>query len=202
LIAVISGLIGGFIGKAITENKQPSTTSSPLPSASASGQQPSAPTTCTNSTGETQNRTTYIALPETGCPDESGRTIQSEFTRMSYRKYCNVDWPGSDMVAFLAPTMSDCIEACGTWNDNRARGTELCVPNTGGDDLQGDELNAKECVGASFMPQWAVNRTASVEALGKAGNCFLKNQVVGYPPSDREKDGILVVGLCLEDKCP
>jgi hypothetical protein len=145
----------------------------------------------TNATGKEE---TFIALPQTGCDqtsDNNGLTVQSENTKVSYRKYCNVDWPGSDMVGFLAPSISNCIEACDTWNDNRLRGANTCA-----------EGDTKECVGAAFVVQWAVNVSMAIEEVGKAANCFLKNAVEGYPPNKRAENGTEMVGLCLEGKCP
>ncbi|KAF2275240.1 uncharacterized protein EI97DRAFT_434467 [Westerdykella ornata] len=193
LIAVLSGLIGGFIGKAITESKQDSNPSAHISSSAPSN---TCPTNTTSPPTSNNTTTTTMPLPITDCPAGNGNLFQSNLTKVSYRKYCNVDWPGADMIGFLALSLSDCIEACDTWNDNRARGTQMCSGDGDG------QANSRECVGAVFAPYWAVNRTAAVEAVGKAANCYLKNRIQGYPANSREKDGVEIVGLCLEGKCP
>lgn len=189
LIAIISGLIGGFVGKAIEDNRhngqshndQSSNGTLPTPSACPT----LAPLDNTRNI-TSQNSTSELSIPQTGCPDVSGRTFQSNFSKVSYRIYCNVDWPQNDIVGVFAETMSDCIEACETVNSNG---------------LTDGNNNAFECKASVFSPQW-INRTRAMEDVQHPSNCYLKHSVTDYPKNSRETDGIDIVGLCLEGKCP
>src|SRR5207237_597319 len=142
--------------------------------------------TATLQTQSEKLNTTVLAVPDTGCPDSSStvQTFQTDFQKVKYQKFCGVDWTGGDMIEVLTPTLSDCVEACSTWNSNFDRGVHC------GDGIPANPL---ACVAVSFAPEWTVNRTGAMAEVGKAGNCFLKAVVSGYPPSKRGADGVNVV---------
>lgn len=175
LIAVASGLVGGFIGKAIQGSK-PHNSAQPQASACSSAA-PSAPTNST--TPET------IVIPKTGCTDTGGRTssvnggtFQTQFSNATYKLFCNVDWIGSDIASIHATSISDCVESCDTVNQYG--------------------LINKTCIGATFVPAW-VNRTLALSKVDRPSNCFLKYAAPGYPRNGRDDE---VVVVCLEGKCP
>lgn len=203
LVGLVAGLIGGFIGKAITENKRPI---KPRPGSGSAnpGDQRLSPSSCpsnpnSNNTATTagSNRETFIAQQDTLCPQQNNdRTLQSDHIRLSYRKICNTDFTGTDLIGLFAPTMSDCIEQCQMWNTVRNK-NDMCTANAGGS----ERPLAQECQGASFVPRWAVNRTEPMDRFGFWGNCFLKAAIRENTPNKWEGTGLEIVGLCFEGKC-
>ncbi|CAO2649456.1 Nn.00g068410.m01.CDS01 [Neocucurbitaria sp. VM-36] len=154
LIALIAGLAGGFIGKAIEGNKHTSSSSnssSDEASAYSSSANSSTPTS-SSSASPAPTTESQLVIPQTGCPDTTGRTFQSTFSNTTYKLFCNVNWIGSDLAAIHATSLSDCVEACKTVNQY------------GGID--------KSCIGATFVPDW-VNTTLAVQKVNRTGNCFL-----------------------------
>ena len=147
LIALIAGLIGGFIGKAISGNKQHnSDTARAHPGPGTDNAQASAcssanPSTPTSSTAPTPDQ---IVVPQTGCPDTTGRTFQSTFSNTTFKLFCNVNWVGGDIASIYATSLSDCVESCNTVNQYG--------------------LIDKSCLGATFVPAWA-NRTLAMQSV-------------------------------------
>ncbi|KAF2466880.1 uncharacterized protein BDR25DRAFT_376418, partial [Lindgomyces ingoldianus] len=187
LIAIISGLAGGFIGKAMqtTSNKTGAANianpnSSPAETSCAPPPPPEN-TTETLSPSPQQNTTTLLAIPTTGCPTSNNQTLFSTITTVSYTLHCAIDWTGSDLVAALTPTLSSCIEACHTVNQYNA-------------------TDGKLCVGASFVPSW-VNASLALLESARPSNCFLKYKADagGWAANKR---GVEVVAICLEGRCP
>ncbi|KAH7390446.1 hypothetical protein BKA66DRAFT_568393 [Pyrenochaeta sp. MPI-SDFR-AT-0127] len=177
-IAVIAGLAGGFIGKAIEGSKAHNSNE-----AHASACSSAVPSPTSNSTASPTPEA--IVVPKTGCTDTGGRTssvngntFQTDFSNATYKLFCNVDWVGKDIASVYATSVSDCVETC--------------------DNVNQDNLINKTCIGATFVPAW-VDRTLALRNVNRPSNCFLKYDAQGYPGNKREDE---VVVACLEGKCP
>ena len=105
LIAIIAGLAGGFISKAIESHRHKDNNATTLPS----------PGDTTNSTTNS-TASSQLVIPKTGCPDSGGRTFQTDVSKATYKLYCNVNWIGNDIAGIAASSISDCVEACETVN--------------------------------------------------------------------------------------
>jgi hypothetical protein len=189
-VAVIAGLVGGFIGQAIQKGREPSEVSQAQAAAPA-------PSSCSNSTsaaptpspGAPANAVGTIVIPDTGCDfpaSKERRRIdrQTTFTKVNYTIICNSGWPGSDaIIGLFTLSPSDCMEACAKYN-------EFVTSPTG-----------KRCVGGGFIPDWT-NQTLSAKAQGGSSfNCYLKDTNKNIVTNDRAGEGLEVVALCLEGLC-
>ena len=124
VVAIIAGVVGGFIGRAIFDGHKghtfPHTEFSP-------------PTNI--SSNKTLAR--ILPIPTTGCSPVSERKYlkpaHSDFTAVHYTTLCATRWINNHLAAISAATPSDCIEACYSYNDYAP---------------------VRTCVGASFVPRW------------------------------------------------
>lgn len=176
LIALIAGLVGGFIGQAIQKGRAtfPSNECAPALTPTANSSVTLADT---------------IVNANTGCNFESRerRRIdnRTEVSRTSYTTVCNSEWDSNgladDIMGFYSISPSDCVEACLSYNN--------------------DGANERSCVGAGFVPLWT-NRTEARKMInGTPRNCYLKNSTNGISENSRAGAGVEVVALCLEGKC-
>lgn len=165
-IALIAGIIGGFIGKAIFDgqpvHRYPNTPFSP-------------PTT-----NDTLAR--ILPIPSTNCTPPTKRKYlppaHSVFNQLvHYTTLCATRWNGDHLVSLSAATVSDCIDACGSYNDYAPM---------------------KRCLGARFVPLWW-NQTKAMEETGKPYNCFLMGDNNTMFANDLSFE---VVALCLNSSCP
>jgi hypothetical protein len=183
LIAILAGLVGGFIGQAIQKGREPS---SPAPTA------PTAPTN-SNSSATTPNYPPgtigTIVIPKTGCnfPESKERRSISNstvYTRTRYTTVCNSGWLNTGLAGIWTLTPSDCIEACIQYNAY----------------AEGRPKSERTCVGGGFIPAWT-DRTTKRDDNGAPFNCYLQSNASGIQPNNREDDNVEVVALCLEGKC-
>jgi hypothetical protein len=110
-IALLSGTIGGFIGKTISSSHVES-----IPDTNI--------TTPTN-TSSSDNSSHILPLPSTGCTPVSQRkyiSSKSAFLAIPYTTVCATRWTDSQLAALSAATPSDCIEACDSYNTPANKG--------------------------------------------------------------------------------
>ncbi|KAF2014474.1 hypothetical protein BU24DRAFT_423407 [Aaosphaeria arxii CBS 175.79] len=197
LIALISGVIGGFVGKTIEGNKYKdeialmntranssesnnATKCEASPVVTPSSTPTAIPTenTCKNGTTEP---ILELKIPDMKCPGSNNEKFRSTWASTSYFMLCNAAWGGNDLFYTFAPTPSDCIDSCSSYNGNLKEGDGM-----------------KRCVGGSFIPAW-VNQSEAIAAVGtRGGNCYLK---WGTDQLERNKAKFEVVSLCLEGQC-
>lgn len=141
--ALIAGVIGGFIGKGISDNPQVHQ------HANTSFYPP------TNTSANDKPLARILPIPTTGCSPVDKRKYlhptHSDFTGVHYTTLCATRWTDNHLAAISAAIPSDCIEACNSFNDFGP---------------------AKACLGASFVPQWW-NQTAAMERKRAPFNYFL-----------------------------
>jgi hypothetical protein len=184
-IAVVAGLIGGFIGKKISDHARKDDASSRAPNLDPSSCPGNASTTST-STNDTASNKTFertIAVPTTGCtPDNNflktfpySFSQNSTYLNVTYNTFCDAGWNRDELFAMSAASTSDCIEACVMYN--RAR--------------EGED---RWCIGGGFIPDWWNQSKAMNESGSMPFNCFLKSNESGIAKNDRVQE---VVSLCL-----
>lgn len=124
-VALIAGVIAGFIGKRISDDPQDhhhANTSLYLP---------------TNTSADDKPLVRILFILTTGCSPINKRKylypIRSDFTGVYYTTLCATRWTDKHLTAISAATCSNCIEACDNFNDYGP---------------------AKACLGTSFVPQW------------------------------------------------
>lgn len=169
LIAVIAGVIGGIIGKSISKDARPDTTT------------PINDTNPRNSSSN-DNSTRILTIPATGCPadihDQKYMTNVSRRWKVDYTTVCATRWTDPQLTALSAATVSDCIEACQSYNS-------------------ANPPNANTCLGASFVPRWWDQEQAMAQK-NEPFNCFLmKNNTI----LNKNKREFEIVALCLKDAC-
>lgn len=177
-IAIIAGLIGGFIGKAIQSNQNSSATTGSNAQRQGSTCSSSAPAPSPSSS----QAVTTLPVPTTGCPSTNNTLQRSNETGSTFFMLCNTDWISFNLVSGYMNSVSDCVEACVTFN-------RYMRTNNG----------TYPCVGTSFVPSWLNNRTLGIAASDTSGNCFLKyrvNILVAPPYITRE-----AVSMCLTTAC-
>ncbi|KAF1955859.1 hypothetical protein CC80DRAFT_492806 [Byssothecium circinans] len=158
---------------------KPSPPSSP---SSSSASTPPHPPSCSAPANTTTPNPTNSTVERITCDATTSRSARySTVASVPYKVFCHVDWVQYDIVATLALTTSECIESCWTYNGY----------NPGGD---------RECVGATWVPDWGVDVQAAWKLVNRPSNCFLKSKVEGFPAS--KVGWVDAVGLCLEGKCP
>ncbi|KAF2737246.1 hypothetical protein EJ04DRAFT_550647 [Polyplosphaeria fusca] len=177
-VAIVAGVIGGFIGRAVSHTSHAS--SQTLPASTVCPNPEPHSTNTKNSDPSPTLSVLNIPIPSTGCPNTNNASIRSDAAGVRYKMMCDVDWQGSDIVSILAPTPSECIEACNTVNQYSGTGS------------------TRQCIGSTFVPAW-VNKTIGLEAVNRPSNCFLKFDAKDYPKNERLVE---VVVLCLVGKCP
>ncbi|KAH5594146.1 hypothetical protein HBI17_168650 [Parastagonospora nodorum] len=201
-IAVIAGLIGGFIGVAIHDAREPSTaallkaspSSIPLSSSILSSPFPSntsSPTTTAPCSSQPAGTFGTIAAVDTGCKfrETKGRNRMynaTAFTGTSFTTICNSGWKNFAIIGLYTLTPSDCIESCVQYNkfaDKRPKSERFCV-------------------GAGFIPDFVNQTMATLARNGASFNCFLQSNTTGIMPNDEERKGLEVVALCLGWQCP
>jgi hypothetical protein len=190
LIALVAGLVGGFVGQAIQKGHGSSSApSAALPSPAPSNSSSSAITPPPNYSPRTIGT---IVIPQTGCnfPESKERRRLSNATLYNQDKYttvCNSGWMGYGLIGLWTLTPSECIEACIQYNtyaqDQRRPSSE------------------RSCVGGGFIPAWT-NQTLGVQmGNGSPFNCYLKSNATSIGINDRANTGVEVVALCLNGKC-
>ena len=109
---------------------------------------------------------TGTALPNTYCKTDRGelnQTTHSSLYRTAlgyrFRRSCNSDYVGSDMVGILSGSWELCMEACASFLELN-RNTRANVT----------------CAGIVFVPGWFDQRSA-IGNISYPGNCFLKTQM-------------------------
>ncbi|OAL51314.1 hypothetical protein IQ07DRAFT_419344 [Pyrenochaeta sp. DS3sAY3a] len=188
VLAVLAGIIGGFIGQTIERNAHSNNTSLPSNNqAEVSGSSPT-PTSATpspSSTPSPNERT--ITIPSTGCNPTTQRATlagRSTFLQASYTTICATGWLLDELIGISVATPSDCIEACVQYNAFKRS--------------MGRPDSERNCIGGGFIPEWVNQRQAVRENPSSPFNCYLKNGTSGVMRNDR---GIEVVALCLEGQC-
>jgi hypothetical protein len=194
LIAVIAGLVGGFIGQAIQKNSEPSSASPPPVSTPSSCPDLNAnSSSVTPPPGGAANVVGTIVLPDTGCDwpnSKTQRRIDSQtkpFTT-KYTTVCNTGWspPLDDIITGVYTiSPSDCIEACAKFNQF-ARAS-LSTPG--------------RCVGAGFIASWTNRTVAAQQQTGQLFNCYMMRSNESMHENERADVGTEVVALCLEGQC-
>lgn len=188
LLATISGVAGGFIGKTIEHNNHESDTlpenhTCPTP-ASAS---PASPTTASSAPSATSAPSSgtferMVAQPTTGCTSITSYTsfkARTKFLEWQYTTVCGHGWLNDELIALSAATVSDCVEACVMYNTHKSE-------------------SDRTCVGGGFIPEWWNQTRAMDESGGMAYNCFLKSNASGIARNDKKYE---VVALCLDAWC-
>ncbi|KAH7087337.1 hypothetical protein FB567DRAFT_442838 [Paraphoma chrysanthemicola] len=180
IIAIIAGLVGGFIGQAIQKGRE-SSTFSPSPSNGSSVKPPAGSSSDSNDT---------IVLPDTGCgwPGSKQRKRMpstSTYSHMKFTTICNSGWKGNaEIIGIWTLTPSDCIESCARFNLN-----------------QENHKNTTKCVGGGFIPDWTNRTVGSRAQQGQPFNCFLHSTTDALTSNDQEFVGVEVVALCLQGQC-
>jgi hypothetical protein len=197
ILAVIAGLIGGFVGKAIESNNHttsavlagsdacpttPTITSNPSAAPSASTSPTSiSPAASASPTPSSDVFERVIPQPSSGCdasaPYRSFKS-RSNILGITFTTICGQGWMRDDMVAMSVATQSDCIESCSTMNSYAD--------------------NARKCVGAGFIPEWWNQTRAMKESGVTPYNCFLKSNTSGIA---RNNEKFEVVALCMDTNC-
>jgi hypothetical protein len=186
-IALIAGLVGGFIGQEIQKGRGSSdsaASSSPAPTNGNSSATTPPPNQPPGTVGT-------IVTPNTGCnfPQSKDRrrlTNTTVYTQTLYTTVCNSGWTSTGLVGLWTLTPDDCIESCVQYNKY----------------AKGRPGSERVCVGGGFVPAWSNQTMASLIMNGAPFNCFLQANASGIIPNDREKAGIEVVALCLDGACP
>ncbi|KAH7116198.1 hypothetical protein B0J11DRAFT_119270 [Dendryphion nanum] len=202
LLALLGGIIGGFVGKAIESKNHNNASSSSVSGNGANTEElrgacssaiaiptssvipTSIAPSATPSASEAPTVTQAITIPTTGCnpksPDDFGSFFNSKSTNLgiTFTTFCSRGWVGEDVFAMSAMTPSDCIEACAAYNRNKA-------------------TNNATCVGGGFIPSM-VNTTDSMRVLADPFNCYLKK---GTKSTGKNNRSFEVVTLCLEGQC-
>jgi hypothetical protein len=193
-IAIVAGLIGGFIGRAIQDSRissdSPATVTRTLPAATMTPSPPNG-TSSTKAPPQTQPSSTTNALvpPDTGCnfPTSKERqrlSNQTDYSRTAYTTICNSGWVNAALSGFWTLTPSDCVEACALYNKF----------------LKERSSNALSCVGGGFIPSF-VDRKKAIGMSKGVFNCYLQYNSKGITPNDLESSGVEVVALCLDGQC-
>ncbi|KAF2026080.1 hypothetical protein EK21DRAFT_92720 [Setomelanomma holmii] len=115
IIAILAGLVGGFIGKAV-EGKRLSGSSSDTTiqaqtsACSTAYQTPFASLTPSNPSDASD-------IPKTGCPDISNGsyplgTFRTTSSNATYKLTCNTDWVGKDIGSIHATSYNDIGATC------------------------------------------------------------------------------------------
>lgn len=191
LIALIAGIIGGFVGKSIESKRVDkgdlnnnngdvaavqSACSTPT-TASATNAAPSG-----TSTPSATAFVRTLPVPTTGCNPTNVQKSFKAFTtyiNAGYTTYCNTGWWNDDLLAMSAATPSDCIEACAYYNQYKSS-------------------NERSCVGGGYIPAWWDQSKAMDEDGNMPWNCFLKANDSRVGRNDRD---IEVVALCMDGAC-
>lgn len=117
VIAVLAGVIGGFIGKTITaRNTSPPSPSTALPSLSAAPLSSPTPTPSPTLFQRT------LPIPTTGCtPPTQQRSFKSvtQFLAAQYTTFCATGWLNDELFAVSVASASDCVEACVMYNGHK-----------------------------------------------------------------------------------
>jgi hypothetical protein len=194
-IAIIAGVVGGFIGRAIQQGQGSSnaftaqTSSAPAATAIPSPENSSSSAT-TPPPNQPPGTIGTIVLPNTGCnfpTSKERRRISNatEYTKTGYTTVCNSGWINAGLSGFWTLTPSDCVEACVQYNKF----------------LQDRNSKALSCVGGGFIPDFTNRSLAKLISNGAPFNCYLQYNSDGIVPNDREKSGLEVVALCLDGMC-
>jgi hypothetical protein len=200
ILAVIAGLIGGFVGKAIESNNHttsaalagsdacpttPTTASNPSAAPSASASPTSISPAASASASATPASSVFervIPQPSSGCdasaPYRSFKS-RSSILGVPFTTICGQGWMRDDMVAMSVATQSDCIETCSTMNSYVGDG-------------------GRKCVGAGFIPEWWDQARAMRESGITPYNCFLKSNTSGIA---RNNEKFEVIALCMGTNC-
>ncbi|KAF2028988.1 hypothetical protein EK21DRAFT_113365 [Setomelanomma holmii] len=186
-VAIIAGLVGGFIGQAIQRGREPSNGSASAPSSSSCPTNSSSSAT-TPPSGSSNTTFGTIVRPDTGCNYPASKPQQkripgvSLYWKQNYTTICNSGWsgPNSGIVGMWTLTPGDCIEACHVYN------------------LYGSNRN-KPCLGGGFIPDWTDRDEGAKMNNGAPFNCFLQSNTTGISPNDR--DAVEVVALCMTGQC-
>jgi hypothetical protein len=198
LIALIAGILGGFIGKAILEaqgalKKSPgvapsgTTTTASLPNCTNT-----APSATVSLPSQASGTLGTITIPSTGCNFPASKERRSipkitDYTNTAYTTICNSGWIGAGLAGIWTLSPSDCMESCVRYNLYRNEAAW--------------NQSAPTCVGGGFIPDWT-NRTRAVSAERVAPfNCYLAYNSRGIIRNDREQAGVEVVALCLDGMC-
>lgn len=188
LLAIIAGVAGGFIGKAI-EHKSHKTDTLPedqvCPTVASTS--PASPTNAssTPSVTSTPSSATFertIAQPTTGCASITSYNsfkARTEFLEWQYTTICGHGWLNDELIALSAAAPSDCVEACVMYNAHKSD-------------------SDRTCVGGGFIPEWWNQTRAMDESGSMAYNCFLKSNASGIARNDKKYE---VVALCLDTWC-
>ncbi|KAF1851170.1 uncharacterized protein K460DRAFT_272257 [Cucurbitaria berberidis CBS 394.84] len=188
LIAVAAGVVGGFVGKSMSDkqNNNNNNNDNSLPGQSQSSSCPTIPTNASipspTSTPPSNVFARTIPVPTTGCnPTNVQKSFKtfSSFLDVSYTTFCMTGWQRNELVALSVASPSDCIEACVMYNGHK-------------------QASDRPCVGGGFIPAWWNQTKAMDESGGMPYNCFLKSNDTGVGRNDRD---IEVVSLCLQGAC-
>jgi hypothetical protein len=177
-IALLAGLVGGFIGQAIQKGREPSSVPPAATNGNSSASTP--PQNLANGTVGT------IVIPQTGCNFETSRdrnrlSNTTVYSKKRYTTICNSGWVDFLIVGLWTLTPSDCMEACIAYNLNAP--------------------TQRPCVGGGFVPSWTNQTLANIDLGGPPLNCYLQSNSSGVIPNDQEKLDNEVVALCLDGKC-
>ena len=199
ILAVIAGLVGGFVGKAIESNNHRASatagtdaacatpTAAPLnpsgaPSASASASPTASPAASAAPTPSSSVFERVIPQPSSGCdasaPYRSFKS-RSNMLGIPFTTICGQGWMRDDLVAMSVGTQSDCIESCSVLNSYAGS-------------------DGRKCVGAGFIPEWWNQTRAMKESGITPYNCFLKSSTSGIA---RNNEKFEVIALCMGDNC-
>ncbi|KAN0087402.1 hypothetical protein V8E54_001090 [Elaphomyces granulatus] len=194
-VVIIGGAVGAGVGAVLANNTTSSTTGSPNLATTNTSTSPSvsSSTIVSTQTGSTMltsitvdSSSTSFALPPTtlSAPVTSGSTGMAQSpcpgaNQTTYSSsgplftlFCAVDWPRGDdfpdgtgtvvdLESSMQYTLNSCIESCVSYNkDFRS--------------------NAIVCQGITYQP----NLTANFLLGAREGNCFLKNHIGRYFPTN------------------
>lgn len=187
LIAVVAGVVGGFIGKTIADDRNKDALALQQATCKAASDTTPTPTasTATSSGSGTPTPTVFtrnIPVPTTGCtPTTEQRSFRAmtNFLKYTYTTYCMSGWQSDELFALNVASPSDCVEACLMYNAYK-------------------RTDDRVCVGGGFIPEWWNQTKAMDESGGMPYNCFLKHNDTGVVRNDRV---IEVVSLCLTGYC-
>lgn len=179
LLALLSGLVGGFVGKAIEHKKANHTALND----SRQSLNPNNPNNITTPANTTNTVNATLTIPSTGCPYTNMQVFQSDHTNVTYKVLCAVGWVDYDLFALSVATPSDCIETCMDYNDMIAGSNS--------------EPGQMECVGGGFVPEF-VNQTLAMNELDLPFNCWLKSSTKGLTNNTSR---FQVVAICLNGRC-
>ncbi|KAF2018226.1 hypothetical protein BU24DRAFT_449727 [Aaosphaeria arxii CBS 175.79] len=190
LIAIIAGVVGGVAGKFIEANNK-----GVDPTRCSSGQSGSpleaVPSLCPQPPNPTKNDTNAtaqaITIPFVDCDKVDEQFVTSDLSKVPYRIFCDVDWssgpdPQPDIVAILAASPSECIEACDSINIFNG--------------------SSAPCAGGIYVPEWFDGERAMADNNNKPQNCFLKPRLARLPKRNTNHKIKQVLGLCVPKACP